>query len=211
MSDLKRINTDFPSGRWIREHLDYPHSEWCLIWPFSRNESGRPVFGCPSVQVHRVMCEYRHGPAPEGQPWAAHECGNGHLACANPNHVTWKSTSENLRDIARHGRRQQRFKLTPEKIDEIRALKDRARPADIAEQFGVTPNTIRDILAGRIWRNRNQRFRVLTPDVVLAIRGSADTAGVAATTHGVTRSVVDRIRQGKSYTWVTHEYATEAK
>jgi len=69
-SVLDRIGTVGRSSRWLREHLDYPHKDWCLLWPFSRNENGYGLYGLKNLKVHRLMCEYVHGPAPEDKPEA---------------------------------------------------------------------------------------------------------------------------------------------
>ncbi len=209
---LSRIQGEGASARWIREHLNYPHRDWCLIWPFSRNENGYALFGRPLIMVHRLMCEHLNGPPPIDKPEGAHECGNGHLACVNPHHITWKSHSDNLRDKARHGRRLQRYKLTPAKVDEIRALKDRARVDDIAKQFDVTENTIRQIHSGRIWKNDRIDIRIFTADEVRAIRARRGQTTIAAIAreYGVNRSKIERIQRGESYKWVDGENSEAA-
>ena len=200
-----RIGTAGRTSRWLHEHLDYPHKDWCLLWPFAKNENGYGLYGFKNVKVHRLMCEHVHGPAPADKPEAAHECGNGHLGCVNPNHLTWKSRSENLRDMWKHGRKPGRYKLTPEQVDEIRALKDRARPDDIAKQFNITQSTVREIHAGRIWKKERQDYRVFTEDEVRMIRSipwRQKTAKQWAKELGCSESAICRIRCRESYGWV---------
>lgn len=207
MSSLfDRLQTDTPARRWIAEHLDYPHSEWCLFWPFGLNQGGYAQVGAEAVKVHRIMCEHKRGLAPDDRPFAAHECGNGNIGCVNPNHVLWKTHAENMLDMHKHTPRGSRYKLTPAQVDEIRTLQGRARIIDIAEQFGVCDVTIRQIHSGKIWKDTSSRqIRVLTPGEVQAIRSTpwqVKSARQWAEELGSTRSAIDRVRGGKTYKWV---------
>lgn len=192
---------------WVREHLDYPH-DWCLLWPFSRGEGKTTQFG-RGINLPRFMCEYRNGPPPTVKHQAAHSCGRGHDGCANPNHLSWKTNSENQLERYQHSGVTKRAKLTPEQVDEIRALKDRARVPDIAKQFGVSEVTIRSIHAGKLWNNTNtMQQRLFNEAEVNLIRTTPlqeKTAGQWAKEFGVHRGVIDRIRNGYTYKWVPNE------
>ncbi|MHC2163092.1 hypothetical protein [Bradyrhizobium ottawaense] len=204
---VSRVVGNGATARWIRAHFDYSETDWCLLWPFGRNENGYGLFGDrPKVKVHRIMCEYRNGPPPEKQPEAAHSCGNGHLGCVNPMHLSWKSRSENLKEMYQQGRKPMRYKLTPVQVDEIRALKNRARPDEIAKQFGVTQSTIREIHAGRIWKHDRKDHRIFTEDEIRLIRAThwrEKNAEKFSKEFGVSISTIHRIRAGDSYGWVT--------
>lgn len=207
MSSLfDRMQVDTVARRWIERHLDYPHDEWCLFWPFGLNQGGYAHVGGDKIKVHRMMCERKNGPASADKPEACHECGNGHLGCVNPNHLTWKTHGANMSDMFRHGRHQKRFKLTPEQVDEIRALEGRARIIDIANQFGVMDTTIRQIHSGKIWKDTSSRqVRVFTEAEVIAIRSTPwqiKSAMQWVKELGCTRSAVDRVRAGITYKWV---------
>jgi hypothetical protein len=205
MSLLDEINGGSVTATWIREHLDYPHKDWCLFWPFALNQGGYANFGGKHLIVSRIMCEYRNGPAPADKPDAAHECGKGHEGCLNPWHLVWKSRGDNLRDIAKHGRRPKRYKVTPEQVDEIRALEGRMRPRDIAEMYGITDNNVHQILKGKIWKQANSTLRIFTEEEVRLIRSTpwqVKSAKQFAAELGCTRGQVDRIKQGASYKWV---------
>lgn len=73
----------------------------CIPWPFGRIANGYPNLN--GTYAHRRICEMTHGPAPSGRHHAAHSCGNGHLACVNPNHISWKTPKENEADKLIHG------------------------------------------------------------------------------------------------------------
>lgn len=56
---------------WIRDHLDYPHADFCLIWPFASLNNGYGVFVLNGKKhyVHRYICEQKTRPAPHlGKP-----------------------------------------------------------------------------------------------------------------------------------------------
>lgn len=128
--------------KWLQEHVSYP-SEFCLIWPFHRNSAkgyGQFWHNGSMAYAHRMMCEMVHGPAPDDKPQAAHSCGNGHLGCVNPRHLSWASNSEN--QATRYRQRpssEWKVRLTAEDVAEIRALKGKMTQAKIAERFRVSP------------------------------------------------------------------------
>lgn len=206
-----RLEGDGQARAWIREHLDYPH-DWCLIWPFSRIQSGYATFGSEHIAVHRFMCEHRNGLQPADKPHAAHSCGRGHDGCVNPKHLDWKTISENQLDRYMHSGPTKRAKLTPEEVDEILALKGRSRVRDIAEQFGVSDTNIRSIHAGRLWKETSTRqTRVFNEDEVNLIRATpwqVKSANQFAKEFGVHRAVIDRIRGGKTYKWANSDTPT---
>jgi DNA-binding transcriptional regulator YiaG len=133
---------------WIRKHIGYC-SDDCLPWPFAKDPHyGRGIFGLNGkvLWAHRYMCELVHGPAPDDRPQAAHSCGNGHLGCCNPRHLSWKTNSENQLDRVSHGRHEggkgARTYLTPAQISEIRASKGVVTQLKLANKFGVKRGTI---------------------------------------------------------------------
>jgi hypothetical protein len=123
--------------------LEGHEGDECVHWPFGANhENGRATFfhNGKNHWAHRLMCEMAHGPAPVEKPLAAHECGNGHLGCVNPRHLTWKSNSENQLDRNRHGTAPdgRTNNITPEQVDEIRAKYGFFTQAELAEMYGIS-------------------------------------------------------------------------
>ena len=116
------------TSRWILKHLDYADEDWCLIYPFAWEEGAYPKWAStkPSYVIHRLMCEYRHGLPPTPEHHSAHSCNRGVEGCVNGMHVSWKTASQNQLDRKSDG---PRAKLTVADVDQIRALKDRARRA----------------------------------------------------------------------------------
>jgi hypothetical protein len=197
---------DAPSKRWLEQHLDHADREFCLIWPLSRAQNGYPVCGANNaIRPHRIMCEHRNGPPPSPAHQAAHSCGNGHLGCVNPWHLDWKTPSENQLERYQQSGLAPRAKLTPAQVDEIRALKGRARTVDIAHQFGVSEANIRQIQSGKTWFAESQRRRPFTADEIMLIRATPQAEKNArqfAAEFGVSMGIIHRIRAGRSYQWV---------
>lgn len=129
----------------------------CFFWS-KRSEKSYPHIdiGGRSMLVHRMVCENRYGPAPEGRPFAAHNCGNGHKGCVNYRHLRWASPAENTADRKTHGTMvfgtgHHSAKLDEHKVREIKRLATDTKHADIAKIFGVHKSTIQAVTSGRYW------------------------------------------------------------
>jgi hypothetical protein len=198
---LQKLN-DGKRSAWIKAHLDYPNSEFCLIWPFGISE-GTIQVGTPPQNVFRLMCEHRNGPPPTDKHQAAHSCGRRHDGCVNPWHLSWKTNGENQEERYQQSGLTKRFKLTPEQVDEIRSLKDRAKIGDVVKQFGVSYNNIRSIWAGRLWNNTSSlQRRVFTDEEVRMIRTSPKMNIELAAEFGVLKGVIGNIRTRTTYKYV---------
>jgi len=130
----------------------------CLHWPYSRRRDGRGQVaydGRPQI-ASRVVCILAHGPAPTPNHEAAHNCGNGHLACVNPNHLRWDTRKGNAGDMAIHGTLRTGelnnwSKITHKIAAEIRSMKGTASNAQIAVRFGVSKSTVGRVMRGDNW------------------------------------------------------------
>lgn len=137
-----------PGLKWIRAHIAYQGDD-CLPWPYFRDPHygrGRVGWNGKILWAHRVMCELVHGPAPDDKPQAAHSCGNGHLGCCNPHHLSWKDNSENQRDRRAHGAPEgaigPRTRLNPDQVATIREMKGKVPQVVLAKLVGVKRGTI---------------------------------------------------------------------
>lgn len=146
--------------RWVEAHLDYPHKDFCLIWPFCRDKHGRGILGWNgrNYWAHRLVCELAHGKPPTDEHTAAHTCGKGHDGCVNPHHLAWKTQAENLADCRQHGtlirhRGGNVRRLLPEQAKAIRDARGFQTQGQLAVKFGVSEGTISDIWHGRIYRD----------------------------------------------------------
>ena len=89
--------------------------------------------------------------------FACHTCDNP--GCVNPSHLYAGSAAENSQDAVRRGRLRPMMgaaKLTPADVAMVKAgLSEGLAPKVLAQQFGLTDAAIRDIRAGRTWKDRN--------------------------------------------------------
>lgn len=130
----------------------------CLIWPFAFAKDGCALITVDGVRQRapRYICSVVHGEPLDPKMDAAHECGNGHLGCINPNHLSWKTRKENIQDAVRHGTMQRgekhsTAKLNDNKVREIRRLFGLFRDEEIAKSYGVSRKTISAIRFGKSW------------------------------------------------------------
>jgi hypothetical protein len=142
--------------KWILAHKDYPHDDWCLVWPFARDKHGRGMMGFNgnSYWAHRFMCRLVNGDPPTADHTAAHSCGNGHGGCVNPHHLNWKTQAENLEDCRAHGTLVRHHggnvrRILPEEVRAIRDARGFQTQCQLAAKFGVSEGTISDIWHGR--------------------------------------------------------------
>lgn len=145
--------------RWLESHLAHD-GEDCLIWPFGRLANGyafvrRQNSGSVTTAA-RLKCEKVHGLAPSELHDAAHSCGKGHEACVHPQHLSWKTPTENHADKYVHGtmvrgEAVKHAKLTEDNVREIRTLAGTASQRVIGKKFGVSAGTIRRVILRLDW------------------------------------------------------------
>lgn len=141
----------------------------CLIWPHKRSPSGYGRLRDPSdrskwMVASRVVCEIVHGPPPTPKHECAHSCGNGHLGCVTPRHLSWKTRTENERDKNIHGTHNKgekngQCRLKESEVLEILSLKGTAPQRIIAEKFHVSESSIARIIAGTYWKHLQHESR----------------------------------------------------
>jgi hypothetical protein len=113
----------------------------CHIWHGATNGVGygHVKRNGRNISAHRAAWEDRHGPVPDGME-LDHACRN--RGCVNPDHLEPVTHAVNARRGAR-------AKLTPDAAARIRESSDPA--SAVAVQYGVHPQTVYDIRAGRRW------------------------------------------------------------
>ena len=138
---------------WILEHATYAGDD-CLIWPFNRVRGyGTLTVNSRSWRASRLMCTLVNGEAPSRQHEAAHSCGRGHEGCMTPNHLSWKTRSENQLDRREHGTKIEGWwgnkgKLTPAQVDEIRSIGRSKTYDELGAEFDISPSRAREIVLG---------------------------------------------------------------
>lgn len=171
---------DSPIMNWLRDHIDYPHKDYCLIWPFTRTFGyGGFVRNGSRIPAHRYICELKNGPPPSDIHQAAHSCHRGTDGCVNPHHLRWKTPSENMLEAPSRPK----LKLCLDQAMEIRSLKGLEPNAATADRFGVTECTIRDIQDGRTWsykRRLSKGFRDREIQSIRSMKGIKSAKELAA-------------------------------
>lgn len=155
-SEVKTIAKAGDPLRWLADHVDYDGND-CLPWPFAKYPSGYGMLNLPNggaTMASRQMCREKHGDPKDEAMQAAHTCGNGALACTNPNHLYWATRSTNEGDKVGHGTSNRgtgngHAKLTEETVRQIRASD--LGPTALSNLIGVSAPTICDIRARRSW------------------------------------------------------------
>lgn len=189
--------------KWIRDHLNYPHKDYCLIWPFHTRRAGYAACNNQgrTVSVHRLVCELVHGDPPAGHV-AAHSCNRGHDGCVNPHHLSWKTIAENQMDRPDGKGQRKRTKLTQDDVDQIRAMQGIVERSIIARRFGICMSSVRQIQGGETWkdgpRNRAADLTAEQAAAILRLKGEKTQAEIARD-FGVHHNVVSRIHAGQAY------------
>lgn len=147
---------------WIVERVGYTGDD-CLKWPFANAEGrGMLVHLGKKWRSARLMCTLAHGEPPTPEHEAAHECGNGHLGCMNPTHLSWKTRKENRNDCVRHGTNVRSSgngsagKLTFLQAQTIRSLKGKVSVRELAKRYEVSPTAIFLAMKGQTFKAANQ-------------------------------------------------------
>lgn len=168
---MPRKRNQFPRRYW-RQSLTNVSNE-CDFWPFGCLRRKDHEKGCgPAILwvgggyelVSRLTCRAIYGPPPSVKHEAAHSCGNGHLGCINPKHLSWKTHKENCQDKIEHGTsgfgkpcfgvrgsKHGGAKLSEQQVLLIRKLIEIRSTKKIAREFGVSRATITDIKLGNTW------------------------------------------------------------
>lgn len=138
---------------WAR--LDRSDPARCWEWHGSglRTGYGRVSFGGRLWLTHRLAYELANEPIPDGLH-VLHRCDN--RRCCNPAHLFLGTHADNVADMVAKGR--QARKLTDDDVISIRSrYRERGRGGmtlrALAEEYGVNPITIRNVVHGTIFQN----------------------------------------------------------
>jgi len=131
----------------------------CITWPFGqfKDGCGHAHHLGRSIIASRLMCILAHGEPPFDGAEAAHNCGRGHDACVNPNHLRWDTKVGNYSDKVAHGTQTRGedhpvSKLSDADVIDIRSLYQSGRTQQsLADQFGVSRSNIGLIVTRVRW------------------------------------------------------------
>mgnify|MGYP001320379202 CR=1 FL=1 len=128
---------------WILAHVAYQGDD-CIMCPHGVQGRYRSsTLTGKKTTASRTMCTLAHGDPPSDDMDAAHSCGNGHLGCLNPKHLSWKTKSDNQNDRFLHGtddagEKSSRAKLSSAQVAFIRENPEGLSAARIARMLGVS-------------------------------------------------------------------------
>lgn len=138
-------------------------SDDCWIWMshIGTNGYGAFWFNGKSQSAHRVAYELAFGKRP-GEFLVCHSCDNP--TCVNPAHLWLGTEIDNKNDMVSKGRQGKRtgplgrdcpVKLTRQSVLEIRSIYATGKHSQtqIGKQFGVTQQTIGQIIRREIWKH----------------------------------------------------------
>jgi hypothetical protein len=142
----------------LKQFMDWAirqETDECIIWPHACLSDGYPAITIArkSYRVIRLVCQAEHGEPADGLQ-AAHSCGKP--KCINKRHLRWATQQENSADMKIHGTvrcgdKHPFAKLDARTVLEIRSLPE--RPDEIARRYGLKPQTVKGIRAGRTWKH----------------------------------------------------------
>jgi hypothetical protein len=171
-SRLSRIKTCSPECRARVKQDRTPDRFWrfvdkageCWLWNGLRLESGYGFFSLNASQekrnagilAHRMSWKLAHGPIPD-RAHVLHRCDNP--PCVRPDHLflgdqAINNADRDSKDRVRHGSAHRNAKLSEIDVQRIRTLYATGAIShrQLARGFGISHQTIGDVLSGRIWK-----------------------------------------------------------
>ena len=135
----------------VRFWLSVDTTSNCWMWKGYRESKfgyGAIMMGGKRISAHRASWIINKGKIPDGLQ-VLHNCDSP--GCVRPDHLFLGTQADNMRDMAKKERQANR-KL---KTDEVLAIRKFYIPyknsRELADKYGVTQDTIRDITERRTW------------------------------------------------------------
>lgn len=148
--------------------------------------------------AHRVAWSLVNGEIPDGL-FVCHKCDNP--KCCNPSHLFLGTCSDNINDMCAKGRHGMKGKKHTEETKSI--MKDRHKENQYALRRWAT-DEFKEKMASIVLKGEQHPKAKLTNEQVIEIVHSSGKLVDIAKKFGVSRTVVGKIKNGKSWESVTH-------
>lgn len=172
---FSRLDTTDPDECWLWQGARLGKKRYGLL-VIGLDENGRVI----KEYTHRLSYKWFVGEIPAGK-LVCHTCDVCY--CCNPAHLFLGTHKDNSRDMIEKGRWHGTEMTDDQVLDIVERTKRGEYDVDIAEEYGVTRETIHNILAGRTYTaegsfvprqfvrpNPPPRKRRLTPEQITFVR-----------------------------------------
>lgn len=137
--------------------IDRRDEDGCWIWSGCKNQHGYGLisFNNRQLSAHRLSYQLFIGEIPKGM-YILHKCDNP--SCVNPNHLFLGTQKDNMQDMVNKGRSGVGQKRGCPKLtwDQVRTIRGESKTGKlykiIAEEYGVDPSLISQIMLNKIWK-----------------------------------------------------------
>lgn len=158
---VKRIHGTLEERFWPK--VSIAGADECWEWQAARDDFGYGRFGRRSLRAHRMSYAMAHGEIPDGL-CVLHRCDNP--PCVNPAHLFLGTRQDNAADMNKKRRhwvysgkvvvpRGERHPKTTLTTRQVKAIRRRYANGEtqvaLAAKFGVTQQSVSDIVRRRVW------------------------------------------------------------
>lgn len=125
------------------------NTQECILSPYSRNKGGysRVNIKGKTILSHVFVLESVSKKKLKINNEVIHSCGNGHLGCVNPKHLSWGTREQNVKDAILHGSKHSGSKkFSDREVSEMRKLlKEGVDHFTVSEKYNISPSYLNKI------------------------------------------------------------------
>ncbi len=186
-----------------------PDPDGCWIWTAASGGSGTAYGIFRGDYAHRWSWSNYHKRKIPKDLCVLHSCDTP--SCVNHRHLFLGTKKDNTRDMLdkRRNKGADSPKLSEQQVKEIYNLKGFKTQAQIAPEFGISPNMVGNIFNGKSWSHITGQKRVMaiyleakTVKLIYSLKGKETQAKIAKA-FGVSRPLISMIHTGKCWANIT--------